>query len=114
VHFDLHPLNVLVTPTGPVVIDWPNAGRGDGCADVAVTWVLIQAGAIPAGRIKARAMGLGRSMLARSILGQFDTAAVRATIPEVVRWKLTDPHMSASEREVMQALAVEVVRHPDR
>ena len=25
-HLDLHPLDVMMSPTGPVVIDWPNAG----------------------------------------------------------------------------------------
>ena len=34
-HLDLHPLNVMMSPTrGPVVIDWPNATRGDPMADV--------------------------------------------------------------------------------
>ena len=28
VHLDLHPLNVLIGPKGPVVIDWPNAAPG--------------------------------------------------------------------------------------
>ena len=113
VHFDLHPLNVMLAPTGPVVIDWPNARRGDGCADVAVSWVLIAVGAIPGGRIKAAAMGLGRSVLVNSMLGEFDMDAVRATVPAVVRWKMTDDHMSATERDAMQALAAKVAPHPD-
>ena len=28
VHLDLHPGNVVLTPRGPVVIDWSNAGMG--------------------------------------------------------------------------------------
>jgi hypothetical protein len=27
-HLDLHPINVLLSPRGPVVIDWQGAGRG--------------------------------------------------------------------------------------
>ncbi|MFC7592742.1 phosphotransferase [Nonomuraea antimicrobica] len=27
-HLDLHPDNVMLTPDGPMVIDWSNAGRG--------------------------------------------------------------------------------------
>ena len=42
VHLDLHPANVLLTASGPAVIDWPNAGRGDGLADVATTWVVLR------------------------------------------------------------------------
>ena len=39
-HRDLHPLNVLMAPDGPVVIDWANASRGAPEFDVADTWVL--------------------------------------------------------------------------
>jgi hypothetical protein len=103
---------VLLPATGPVVIDWPNAGRGDSNADVAVTWVLIEVGAIPAGRIKAAAMGLGRSILVKSLLNGFDIDAVRAKLPEVVRWKVADANMSPAEREAMQSLAAEAARYP--
>jgi tRNA A-37 threonylcarbamoyl transferase component Bud32 len=41
VHLDLHPGNVVLTASGPMVIDWPNAARGDGLADVAYTWVIL-------------------------------------------------------------------------
>jgi streptomycin 6-kinase len=34
---DLHPENVLLTTSGPVVIDWTNARRGDPAFDVAYT-----------------------------------------------------------------------------
>ena len=104
VHLDLHPLNVLLTKDGPVVIDWPNASRGDGNSDVALTWALVAAGTIPAGRIRAAAMGWGRSVLINSILGRFDVDAVRAQLPEVVKWKVADPHITAPERDGMWAL----------
>ena len=38
-HLDLHPLNVLITPDGPKVIDWANAARGHALAEVANTWL---------------------------------------------------------------------------
>jgi aminoglycoside phosphotransferase (APT) family kinase protein len=44
VHLDLHPGNVLLTPRGPVVIDWSNAGMGPRGADVATTWILLTIG----------------------------------------------------------------------
>jgi aminoglycoside phosphotransferase (APT) family kinase protein len=40
-HLDLHPLNVMLTPDGPVVIDWTNARAGPAGADVAMTYVLL-------------------------------------------------------------------------
>ena len=100
-HLDLHPLNVMLSPAGPVVIDWPNAARGDGPSDVAVTWALVAAGAIPAGRIRAAVMGRGRSLLINSMLAGFDVDAIRAQLPAVVKWKVGDPHMSAAERDGM-------------
>ena len=51
-HLDLHPLNVLMGPKGPVVIDWANACLGDPGVDVALAWVLMSAGEIPGGRIE--------------------------------------------------------------
>ncbi|MFI7066644.1 phosphotransferase [Kribbella sp. NPDC050124] len=37
VHGDLHPLNVISTADGPVVIDWRNAEEGTAAFDVAMT-----------------------------------------------------------------------------
>jgi aminoglycoside phosphotransferase (APT) family kinase protein len=101
VHLDLHPLNVMLTPKGPFVIDWPNAARGDGTTDVALTWVLVVAGGIPGGRLKAALMGRGRSLLAKSLLRRFDPAAVRAQLHEVVAWKVADPNISSGEQQAM-------------
>ncbi len=49
-HLDLHPLNVMMSPTGPVVIDWANACRGDPNVDVAIAWVLMATGEVSTGR----------------------------------------------------------------
>jgi len=40
VHGDLHPLNVIATAAGPVVIDWRNAEEGTPSFDVAVTAII--------------------------------------------------------------------------
>jgi tRNA A-37 threonylcarbamoyl transferase component Bud32 len=39
-HRDLHPANVILSTSGPVVIDWTNAGAGDPAFDVALVWVI--------------------------------------------------------------------------
>ena len=41
VHLDLHPMNVMITASGPIVIDWNNAARGEPLLDVAMTYVLL-------------------------------------------------------------------------
>ena len=43
-HGDYHPDNVLITPKGPVIIDWMTASRGDLWADVARTHLLLRLG----------------------------------------------------------------------
>ncbi|WP_448061182.1 phosphotransferase [Cellulomonas hominis] len=40
-HRDLHPANVMLTPTGPVVIDWAGARVGPAAVDVALTALLL-------------------------------------------------------------------------
>src|SRR5260221_5113878 len=40
VHLDLHPLNLMITASGPIVIDWTNAAQEDPLLDVALTFIL--------------------------------------------------------------------------
>jgi Ser/Thr protein kinase RdoA (MazF antagonist) len=110
-HLDLHPMNVIATERGPVVIDWPNARRGAADSDVALTWVLLAAGGIPTGRVKATVLGWGRQLLTNGLLAGFDRDAIASQLHDVVEWKATDPHMSAAERAAMHAL---VTRRPGR
>lgn len=104
-HLDLHPLNVMMTSRGPVVIDWPNAVRGDPSVDVALTWVLMACGSIPGGGAKAAMLGHFRAILVKSFLGHFELDPVRAYVAGVVAWKVRDPHMSDGEQAAMWALA---------
>jgi hypothetical protein len=50
-------------------------------------------------------MGRGRSILIKAFLDEFDVDEIRARLPEVVKWKTEDSHMSATERKAMWALA---------
>lgn len=47
-HGDFHPANVLLTPRGPVVIDWDTATRGHPLGDVACTSYLLRNASLPA------------------------------------------------------------------
>jgi aminoglycoside phosphotransferase (APT) family kinase protein len=104
-HMDLHPLNVLIGPAGPVVIDWTGASRGEAGVDVALAWVLMSAGGIPGGRVAAAVLGLGRSLLVGSFLGGVEVDGARRLLPEVVEWKCQDPHMSSAEQAGMRQVA---------
>ncbi len=107
VHLDLHPLNVLVGPKGPVVIDWTNAARGDPDVDVGIAWVLMSAGEIPGHGLVDRVLGWGRSIVVKRFISHFERSEIAARLPEIVAWKEKDAHMSDREIDGMWKLARE-------
>jgi aminoglycoside phosphotransferase (APT) family kinase protein len=72
-HGDFHPGNVILTRNGPVVIDWPNATRGDAAADVARTLLLLRMGEIPenSAAVIRRLEKLGRWFLLRGYVAAY-------------------------------------------
>ena|ERR1039458_8487705 len=104
VHMDLHPLNVLLSKNGPVVIDWPNAGRGEPAIDVAATWILMFSGELPARRAKAAILGVGRTIILKAFLSSLPKDELRRVPSEVIEWKCQDPHVSAAEILGMRSL----------
>jgi len=108
VHMDLHPLNVIMGPDGPVVIDWPRASRGDPATDVGVAWMLMAAGEIPGSPIKAKLLGTGRSMFVNRFLSHFDRATLSRHLTVVVEWKALDPNIAPAEVATMRRLAASV------
>jgi aminoglycoside phosphotransferase (APT) family kinase protein len=108
IHLDLHPLNVIIGAHGPVVIDWPNAARGDPAVDVGVAWLLLAAGEVPAGGVKGRLLGLGRSMLVSGFLASCDLAPVKAQLRDVMEWKVRDANILPAEQKAMLRLVTGV------
>jgi Ser/Thr protein kinase RdoA (MazF antagonist) len=105
VHFDLHPDNVLVSPRGPVVIDWSNASRGEPADDVALTWVILATSRIPGSRF-FRALGrLGRDAFVKAFVTAVEEPQFQDRIPLVAQRRLElDPHLLESERAALDAL----------
>jgi aminoglycoside phosphotransferase (APT) family kinase protein len=113
VHRDLHPLNVLITAGGPVVIDWANAARGVPAYDVADMWLLF-ATADP-GNLNAaeRVLApLARRILLRAFLAGVDREAARALLPVIAEHRAKDRNMSAVEIDRMRALAARASNVP--
>jgi aminoglycoside phosphotransferase (APT) family kinase protein len=86
-HLDLHPENVILSPDGPVVIDWTNARRGEPALDVALTWV-----------IAATSGGIMGRVFVRPFLAAFDRAEIVRALPTAAERRLADPNVTDSER----------------
>ena len=111
-HLDLHPLNVLMTAAGPMVIDWPNARRGAAMADVAHTWLVVGTGR-PDARLDRAIAAVGRSVFLRRFLARFPRQAVVDVLPAVAERWLTDRNISEPERRATrQLLARTTARKP--
>jgi aminoglycoside phosphotransferase (APT) family kinase protein len=105
VHRDLHPLNVLITDAGPVVIDWANAARGDPAYDVADTWVLFACADPPLNAIERRLVPIARRIFLRNFLGGLDRAGALRAIPAAVEARCADRNMTDVERDRMRNMA---------
>ena len=103
-HRDLHPVNVILTADGPVLIDWESAARGPAIADVAMSWVVIGFSDVPGPPVKAAPVRVVQGLLTRSFVraaGPLDEAW-RLT---VIRKRLDDPHLLPSEAARLRKLA---------
>lgn len=103
-HGDLHPMNVMLSAGGPVVVDWTNAGRGAAAIDVADLWLVL--GAIVPSMVGAsgEVQDLVRRFLA-SFLAAANREAAARYLHVAAAWRLKDPHLSGRERESIRMLA---------
>jgi aminoglycoside phosphotransferase (APT) family kinase protein len=92
-HLDLHPANVILTATGPMVIDWTNARSGDPALDVALTWVIAA----------TSHASLGGSFLG-DFLAHFDEAELLSALPAAAEYRLADANVTDSERQAVRRL----------
>jgi Ser/Thr protein kinase RdoA (MazF antagonist) len=106
VHFDLHVENVLLSSSGPMVIDWSTASRGSADDDVALTWAILATSVVP-GPLPFRLLGrAGRRLLVDAFLGQVDVESAREQLPEIAAQRLArDPHLLDPERRALEKLA---------
>jgi Ser/Thr protein kinase RdoA (MazF antagonist) len=96
-HLDLHPLNVMIGPSGPMVIDWTGAARGDPALDVGIAWLLMAAGEVPAAAWKRPLTAWARASLVSSFLAGAGVSSVLTHLPDLIEWKSADPNMTAAE-----------------
>ncbi|WP_418957420.1 phosphotransferase [Streptomyces tritici] len=101
IHLDLHPGNVMLTPEGPVVIDWRTADEGPAGLDRAMSAILLAEAAVAPLPLAAPAREALTGLLAR--LG----APVLPHLPEALARRAADPHLS--EQEVARLDAAETL-----
>ncbi len=88
-HFDFHPGQVMMAPSGPVILDWMGARRGDPAADVARTLVLLTFGEVPdAGPAARGAIGLIRRSFRRRYLARYMALRPSATMEHIEAWTI--------------------------
>jgi Ser/Thr protein kinase RdoA (MazF antagonist) len=94
-HLDLHPANVILAVTGPVVIDWTNARRGAAAFDVAYTWV-----------IAATSDGHGPLLggFLDHFLSHFDKLELLRWIPLAAERRIADVNVTDTERNAVRRL----------
>ena len=97
-HLDLHPANVILSPRGPVVIDWANAARGDAPLDVALTAVVL------AGAPVGPPLSWLRDWFVRSFVGAFAPAEWRVGLDRAVAYRRADGNVSDKERDRLTKL----------
>jgi aminoglycoside phosphotransferase (APT) family kinase protein len=108
-HLDLHPLNVLVGPNGPVIIDWTNARVGDPAYDVAYAWLVLATADLQAGLVERTLATLGRSAFLRGFLSQVDRdGAARAMAHLVDEGLVRMEHFNDAEKARIAALPAKV------
>jgi aminoglycoside phosphotransferase (APT) family kinase protein len=102
-HRDLHPMNVILTSAGPLIIDWEGAARGPAMYDVAWTWVIIASSEVPDTGLASAAV--------RGVQAQLTRSFVRAAGPIDQAWRamairdrLVDHNVLPAERARLERL----------
>lgn len=95
IHLDLHPDNVILSPSGPVVIDWTNATGGDPALDLATTWLIIE---------PYRSLAPAVEAFLDAFLDAVGRDVARAGLAIAGPRRLADPHVNPDERAAMTRL----------
>jgi len=112
-HRDLHPMNVILTQSGPVIIDWEGATRGPAVADVALSWAILAFSDVDGPRMEAALISSVRAIFTRTFLRAAEPIddAWRVT---AMRHRMADPNTLPTERARMEKLVRRAARGGER
>jgi tRNA A-37 threonylcarbamoyl transferase component Bud32 len=99
-HLDLHPENVLLSRSGPVVIDWTNSLRGTPELDLAFTWMILKTSSASNPLELA-----GMRVFARAFARVVGRERIDSGLRRAIEIRLDDPNIDARERTRLRRLA---------
>ena len=103
-HWDFHPDNIIMTPHGPVIIDWIQAQAGNPVADFGRTTVLFAAGTLP---------GLHEHMEDHGAGARRAGTSPRSTRPATANWRSRTRRSGATGVRVVCAARLREVGNPE-
>ena len=119
-HGDFHPGNVMMTASGPRVIDWLTASSGPPAADVARTLFLLRDSQVPRGMPWLRRLRI--ALLRRRFVGSY-LAGYRSRRPldldEVAAWRLPtlvarlEEDIEPEREHLLRLIDAELARAPE-
>jgi len=92
-HTDLHPDNVLMSPRGPVLIDWESASRGPAEADLGLCWVVVTFSSVPGSAWQQGVGRAGQRLFANAVLRHAGMRRDDPWLAKTARFRLDDPHL---------------------
>ncbi len=107
-HGDFHPDQVIMSPRGPIIIDWSNALQGNPLADVARTSFILQMGDVPSFIARRWLINSVRRLFYSGYLKRY--LQLRATSrEEIAAWELPMAAVRLTEnipeeKELLQAM----------
>lgn len=104
IHLDLHPGNVLLATDGPVVIDWTNARRGPGPADVALTWIILAAMEADGSAVMSALVSMFRRRFVARFLASAGREDARRVLAAVAGYRTGDRNTRPTERGAIERL----------
>ena len=102
-HLDMHPMNVIMSPDGPIVIDWTNAAGGPAGFDGAITYVEVATYAT-----ESTVERIGQRVFADAFRHFRGRAAVNVYIGPACDHRLADSGTLPDERVAVAALRKKV------
>ena len=99
VHLDLHPMNVILSPDGPTIIDWTNAASGAGSFDSSMSFLLMAT--FETSGLRDR---VGQRVLVESFRWACGRSDVGRSLRAAADHRLADRNVTPGERQALHRL----------